>query len=443
MEKLKKYLYWATIGLFAYMPFHIFLSQWLSTYTNGLDAWKIAKDVFTAILVSILVCMVLISRKYTKSYLILLGFAAVYLLLHIALLIGTNQPADTGLLATVYNNRLIWYVLIGYSLAIIAPKLTKPRRFVEVLLVASTVVCLFGFAQRFLPPDFLTNFGYSIERGTKPNFFIDDKPDLPRVFSTIRDPNSLGAFLILPSTIVLLALIRFWRTSKRMFLIGLLMLHGLINILTFSRSSFLGMLMTHVFVTLYLFKDWTRVYIRRFAIPIVILMMVLGGTVFIWRDAYFVQNTVFHADESTTLADPNELRVQLAQKGFDGVAANPEGNGPGAAGLVSTKLKNGGLLTENYYLQIAYEVGLVGLALFIGFLAYVISQLWSRRHSLITQALLASFIGLSFMNLLLHTWSNEAVAVSWFMLAGVVMGQPVRKFLSLNTIKQKRNISTG
>ncbi len=432
MDTFKKYLYWTALALFIYMPFHIFLSQWLSTYTNGLDAWKIGKDVVTALLVAALVGTVLLTRKYTKPYLVLLGFAAVYFLLHIVLWFGTNQPNDTGLLATVYNNRLIWYVLIGYSLAILAPKLAKPRRLVEIFLIISTVVAVLGIVQRFLPADFLTNFGYSIERGAKPSFAIDDKPDLPRIFSTIRDPNSLGAFLILPCTILGMALVRRWRTSERMLLAGLLMLHVLALLLTFSRSALIGAILAGIAGLAFIFRQSIRAHLHKFVWLSVALFIMLGGIVFILRDQYVVQNVVFHADESTTLDDPQELRVDFLQKGLNGVADNPEGNGPGTAGLVSTRLPQGGLLTENYYLQIAYEVGIAGLLLFLAFLSFVLIQLWTLRQNRIVQALLASFAGLTFINLLFHGWSNEAVAIAWFMLAGVALGSPVKTLQRLS-----------
>jgi O-antigen ligase len=114
--------------------------------------------------------------------------------------------------------------------------------------------------------------------------------------------------------------------------------------------------------------------------------------------------------------------VQLFQKGIDGIAADPEGRGPGTAGLVATKLSNG-LLTENYYLQIGYEVGIAGLLMFIGLLVVVLRQLWTLRQSFLAQTLLASFVGLAFMNLLLHTWANEAVAASWWLLTGILLWQ--------------------
>jgi hypothetical protein len=425
MDKFKKYLFWAALALFIYMPFHIFLSQWLSTYTGGLELWKGAKDAFTALLTAGLVGAVMWTRKYTRLYLQFLLIALVYLVLHLIVMLATDQPTDTGLLATVYNNRLIWYLLIGYSLALLVPKLPRPRTVAKVFLIVSTIVCVIALAQWILPKDILTHFGYSVDRGVKPMFYIDDKLDFPRVFSTIRDPNSLGAFLMIGSTLSLLCLVRFWNTSRRMFFMGLEILHGLIILLTFSRSAMIGTFIAHALALAFVFRDQLLAFLKRYVLVLVGLLVVVCLGLFAARDQYVVQNVLLHSDESTVLDDPNELRVKLFQTTVDGVADDPEGHGPGTAGLVSTRLPNG-LLTENYYLQIAYEVGMVGLLIFLAFLYLVLRELWLRRDRLIVQALLASFVGLAFMNLLLHTWANEAVALAWFMLAGLMIGQPIR-----------------
>ncbi len=422
MNSFKKYLYWATLGLYIYIPFHIFISQYFSTFTGGLDAWKIAKDVFTAALVSVIVCTTLITRKYTRPFLVFVGFAIVYLLLHIISWIATDQPNDTGLLATVYNNRLIWYLLIGYGLALLMPEPQHRRTFTRVLIGASTVVCLIGLAQWILPKDIMTHFGYSIERGVKPNFFIDDKPDFPRIMSTIRDPNSLGAFLILPTTLLVILLTKLRDSKQRILIMGLLLLHSLAILLTFSRGAWIGMTVALIAVGIFTFKNHIHISVRKLILPAVILIFLTAGVLYSQRNSYFVQNIVLHSDSKTVAADPNELRLEFLNKSINGVENNPEGNGPGTAGLVSTRLTDGGLLTENYYLQIAYEVGLMGLLIFVAFMIYVCKILWSLRHKTIAQALLASFVGLACINLLIHGWSNEALAASWFMLAGLVIG---------------------
>jgi hypothetical protein len=421
LRTLTKYLTLGGVGLFVYMPFHILLSQWLSTYTGGLNGWKIAKDIVAALVTILCIVTVIIARKYTKLYMWLVGITALYTLIHLILLISTNQPFDTGLLATVYNTRLLWFVLIGYSLVLLQPRELLARRFMNLLLVLSTIVCVIGLLQWILPKDIMTHFGYSIDRGVKPNFFIDDKPDLPRVFSTLRDPNSLGAFLILPITLLSHMLVEGWKTKRRMFLGGLLTLHVLILCLTFSRSALMGVVLSVGSVFILGYYKYLLALARRFVIPLAILCIVTLIGVFVLRDQYIVQNVVFHSDENTQLTDSNNLHVIQIEKGLDGIVDQPLGNGPGTAGLVSVHNKNGGLLTENFFIQITYEIGVIGLLVFIGFLYLVVKRLWELRKNHIAQALIASFVGLVFMDMLLHTWANEAVAVSWFLLAGAAL----------------------
>lgn len=422
MYMIKKYLYYGALGLFVYMPFHIFLSQWSSTFTGGLDIWKVAKDVFAAALVSALVLIVLYQRLYTRLYLSLLGLAILYLMIHLVLFATTHQPTETGLLGTTYNNRLIWFVLIGYSLALIYPTKHLHNRFAKIIIGLAVVVSLLALAQWLLPKDIMTHFGYSIDRGVKPNFFIDDKPNLPRVFSTLRDPNSLGAFLLLPSTLIITALFRYWRTSKRTLLLGIQGLLGLTVFLTFSRSAFVAVLLAHATVLSYLLRKRVVVLVKNFAIPLLLLLVGLGVAGYLLRDQYVVQNVVFHADESTQQADSNELHAYYIKKGIDGIEQHPEGQGPGTAGIVSTKLPSG-LLTENYFIQVGYEVGLLGLGIFLVFLGMIVNTLWRVRNGIVPIGLLGAFVGLVFMNMLLHTWSNEAVAASWFILAGLTLPQ--------------------
>ncbi len=427
MQTVQKYLVYAALALFIYMPFHIFLALWLSTFTGGLDAWKIAKDVLTAALTVASVALVFGTRKHTRLYVWLVGLTALYGLHHLGIMFFTDQPLDTGLLATTYNVRLFCFLLIGYSAALLVPRQFNTRLLARVLIIASTTVCLIGIAQYVLPKDIMTHFGYSLERGVKPMFFIDDKPDLPRIMSTIRDPNSLGAFLILPITILAQALVRSWKTQRRMLLAGLLLLHVWALFLTFSRSA-LGATVLSLGVAFALgYQKQIRAFGKRYSYLIVAGVVILFVGAFALRDQYFVQNVIFHADESTQLDDPQELRVSLVQRGIDGIVDKPLGNGPGTAGLVSVHNENGGLLPENYFVQVGYEVGVFGLMLFLALLGYVLWQLWQRRQDQIVQALIASFVGLFLMNLVLMTWANEAVACAWFMLAGAALVLKINK----------------
>ncbi len=80
------------------------------------------------------------------------------------------------------------------------------------------------------------------------------------------------------------------------------------------------------------------------------------------------------------------------------------------------------MVSENYYLQLALETGLLGLALFLA-ATFNLAVVLARSPEPIMSALLAAFIGLSLAGLFTHVWANDAVAYSWWGLAGLVYGR--------------------
>jgi O-antigen ligase len=154
-----------------------------------------------------------------------------------------------------------------------------------------------------------------------------------------------------------------------------------------------------------------------------VVLLVLAGAAVSAKDTYFVQNVIFHADESTVLEDPNELRVRFWSESWQSAVTDPLGHGPGTAGLASIRNDvQGTVLNENYYLQILYEVGFVGLLLLLAIIGVVGLLLYNTfRHEKNTVALgvLAALAGLLVTNFLVHIWSNEAVAYTFWALAGL------------------------
>ena len=421
---MKRLPIWGVYALLAYMPFHIFLSQWLSTWTGGLSAWKVGKDVLTMALVLLGLVLVLAKRLSNKKlFLVLSAVSVLYLILHIGLyFIRQDTTQEVGALATVYNNRVLWYLLIGLAAALIAPKEVNLGKLTRLVLVASTVVCLVGVAQYHLPKDIMTNFGYSVERGVKPAYFIDDKPDLPRIMSTLRDPNSLGAFLLLPILLLVQRLLDKARKNQRMMNAGLLLLHGLTLFLTFSRGAWAAMAVSLAALALTRYRQELASLLKKTWPWLATGLVVLLGAVYILRDQYIIQNIVYHSDESTTAElDSNELHAAFIENGVKGATEEPLGHGPGTAGIVSIQNTEGSLLTENYFVQIAYEVGILGLLLFVGILIFIQKKLITGPQSDLLIALAASFWGFILMAMVSHLWTNEAVAVYWWLLSGVAI----------------------
>jgi hypothetical protein len=425
------YLKWIALGLIVYMPLHVFLVQWLSTYTGGLDTWKAAKDIMIVILVPVLIFLSYRRGLFQdKTFRRLMIVGGLYTLLH-GLFVLFDQLDDTysAIVGSVYNTRLLGYLLLGYLVG----SARDGARYLKLLLTATVIiaslVALFGIMQYFLPSDLLTHVGYSLERGVKPLFFIDDKPDLPRVMSTLKDPNSLGAYLILPILLTGFATFKekvnkdtFIRPFRREVLAVMLVMQFIALALTFSRGALLGLGLSIVTLLCIVTGKKLIIHLKKYMLLIFVLLLLLVSSTFLFWDSYTFQNIVFHADESTVLANPNELRVSLTQDAVEDVLESPLGQGPGSAGLVAITNPQGGVLTENYYLQVAYEVGWLGLLLFIAILSTIIYQLSSMaRSNTATAVLLASLAGYLFYSLLIHLWSNEAVALQFWLLAGAAL----------------------
>ncbi len=421
MQTLRRIPYYGFSALLIYMPFHVFLAQSVSQATGGLEIWKIAKDALLLVLVLFTICLMFIRREGGRLFYWLLGLSVLYGMLHLVLWAAHSDIfRDSALLGIVYNNRLPCFLLLGFGAHILNKDKFVFSSVIKIVIGVSSVVALLGVLQYLLPKDLLTHAGYSLERGARPSFFIDDNPALPRIMSTLREPNALGAYLLLPITLLTALVIKI-RDSRRILLGGLLILHGLALFLTFSRSAWLGAIVAVIIVIWWSYKGNVTSLFKRYWPVLVItsLLLVVGG--YAARNTTVFQGYITHAtmDETNDL-DSNDHHIQLIQRGVEGVIEQPLGYGPGTAGLASIRDPAGGQLTENYYVQIAYEVGIIGLLVFLAVTVLVYRQLWLRRDFIAT-VLIASFWGYVLINMLLHTWSNEAVAAQWWLLAGAAL----------------------
>jgi len=427
-----KTLFYISLGLIIYMPLHVLIVQWFSLATGSIEIWKAAKDVLLFSGSPILLYLSWRRGLFKdKNFRILFALGAVYALIHGLFLLLDNDDHNLSAVAgTVFNTRLLAYLLLGYLVGSAKNGQLYLKYLLTTSIIIASLVALFGVAQYFLPHDLLTHAGYTLERGVKPLFFIDDKPDLPRVMSTLKDPNSLGAYLILPIILSGLAFTKnkfnkelFVRPFRRSVLAAMLITQLGALFLTFSRGALLAFFLSVFVAFILVSRQRIGRLIKKFSIPLLIVVVAGSFVAFSARDSYIFQNVVLHADESTVLADPNELRVQLAQEALDDVLEDPIGHGPGSAGLVSISNPQGGVLTENYYLQIAYEVGWLGLLLFVVILSIIMYQLSViGRKNPAAIVLFSAGVGYIFYSFLIHLWSNEAVALQWWLLTGTFLG---------------------
>jgi len=430
MLEVKRIPYYGVLALLIYMPFHIFLAQSVSLATGGLDIWKIGKDIVLFGLTLFTICLVWKQRAETKDFNWLVGFGAAYFILHI-LLWGLNSDiySKSAILGTIYNTRLPAFLILGYGASLLNPGKFVFSSIFKVILGVSSVVAALGALQYFLPKDLLSHLGYSLERGTRPAFFIDDNPAFPRIMSTLREPNALGAYLVLPLSALTWLIISKLKVNRRtMLLAGLWLLHASALFLTFSRSAWLGAFLALSLVLWWKYKSQIANELHRYGTVVVVCVMAVFAVAFFVRDTNFFQHYVIHGnpEEQVVDLDSNDYHTLLLRQGLEGIVDRPLGHGPGTAGIVSIQNPAGGQLTENYYIQIGFEVGILGLVLFVWLNIWVYLKLRNRNDSLAI-ILCASFWGYVVINMLLHSWSNEAVAAQWWLLAGVAVATTYKK----------------
>lgn len=422
MQILTRIPFLTSLFLLAYMPFHIFLSQSLSLVTGGLDAWKIGKDVVLFAAVLFTICLVYLRGRQGRTFTLLVIATAIYGVIHSILwLVHPDLHDRSAILGIIYNMRLPFFAVLGAGASLLLPKFVFSS-VLKLILIISTIVAALGVAQYFLPPDILTNVGYSLERGTRAVFFIDDNPEYLRVMSTLREPNALGAYLLLPAAALLALFIRTKESAKRQMISGAFGLHMLAIFMTFSRSAWLALAVTLSLVVYWQYKARLNTLVKRFWPAVLILLLAVGTTGFVVKDSHFFQQYVVHSNPNEQVADldSNDYHSLLVQQGLKGIQKEPLGHGPGTAGIVSIQNPDRGQLTENYYIQIGYEVGIIGVVLFIALNAWLYMHI-RQRKDVLSIVLLASFWGYVVTNMLLHTWSNEAVSAQWWILAGMAI----------------------
>lgn len=429
MQRITRASFWIFVGILAYAPLHILLSTWFGTSFGLLPAAKIAKDVLMVWGLGMAACAYLSKqgiRELFRDKLMWLIAAYTALTLLLAVIKPTDQDAE--ILGIVFNLRFLAFFVYGALLTQLMDVRELRRKSLIAVLMSAFVVLTFGVVQYlFLPTNALTHLGYSRANGVLPAFFIDDKPDLERIMSTQRDPNSLGSYVLI---IVGLAG-ALWLRSKRgrKLAYGFLMLSALCLWFSFSRSAWIGGVL--VIMTLAMFiphkPKISHKQVKLLVITTILaLIMLVLGIVASWN-TYLVQNVILHADQSTTLEDPNQLRIRFVRESIAKIQHNPLGSGPGTAGLASIRNNvQGTQLNEDYYLQVATEVGLVGLALFMAILVLVGWRLLIQAKSgdWLAVGLFVSLVGLMFTNILVHIWATEAVAYTWWGLAALTLIHP-------------------
>jgi hypothetical protein len=208
-------LMWASGSVLLIMtlvPFHAFLTVWLSSLIGHYTALRLWDEVLLA-LAALVVLILLLIDHHMRSHTLprrLVQLVLLYIL--VTLVCGlvafkqqhvTEKSLGYGLIVDL---RFLVFFLIAWSLSLRTKRLQDRWR--GALLFPATLVVIFGLLQAFLlPTGFLHHFGYGPQT-ISPVETINHNQHYLRIMSTLRGANPLGAYLVIPISLLSVLILR-------------------------------------------------------------------------------------------------------------------------------------------------------------------------------------------------------------------------------------------
>ena len=304
------------------------------------------------------------------------------------------------------------FYLVGRMLPYRPPVL---KRLLRYLLLVAILLSIFGLYQAYvLGERFL--WKYRAEAGAPDGSHFTRIAGLfvIRVSSTFTSPNQMGLYLAILTLILVSLLLH--GASRPTRAIPIILVFMVVLLATTSRSSWLA-LATGLCLIVLLRK---RIKVTSIALAAVLLVLLIP---------FLLKFNVFaYVGETLSLTDTSAAgKIPSILSGLSFVYRNPLGIGLGMAGPRSRRFT--GVLgphSENYFVLLAMEVGVVGLALYLAIICAVSIRLHRRYVSLEHRALkavalgtLAAVIGASVGNMFIPSLQEIAVAGYLWLFVGL------------------------
>lgn len=413
------------------LPFHAFLTVWAASNFGHYTLFRLWKE-FLVLISGLGVIWLLLSDRKLRNQTLrqrLVWLMVAYAALDLAVGVAAYFAHHTGAKALAYglldDLRFLVFFIICWVIATRTDRFSK--RWYKLLIWPSVLVVVFGLLQIYvLPADVLVHFGYGAHT-IPPYETINHNQHYVRILSTLRGANPLGAYLVLPISVLLTLLVRYpksWNWAK--LLLGLSAVAVLIA--SFSRSAWIGAVLACLLIGLSAIR---REWLVRYKLPLAVAVAVMVPSALLVGLALnrtpALQNVFLHTQShSASPISSDQAHLSAVTDGLRQVAKYPLGEGPGTSGPASVYNRyRPARIPENYFLQVGEESGWLGLALFTAINIVVGYCLWQRRQDALALSLLASLVGLIFVNLLSLAWTDDTLSYIWWGLAGVALAVPV------------------
>jgi O-Antigen ligase len=242
-----------------------------------------------------------------------------------------------------------------------------------------------------------------------------------RVGSVFFSPLTLGFYLLVPFAA---AADRIARQGLRGAAAGCFLLTGAALLFSQTRSALIGALVVAVIV---LVPTRAHLVQRRLQFAFVLVAVLLV--------ALPVAAATGLSERATTPKSGDERsgvdHLTGLSNGVDAIAHDPVGGGLAtSAGTGQRFDKSNTVISENYYLQVGIETGVVGIFTFVALTVVLLRRLKRAVPDTLAEgggAIRAMGLALAVGSLFLHTWNDFAVAWTFWPLAGAVLGLAVAR----------------
>ncbi|MGH7238049.1 MAG: hypothetical protein ACREGF_05945, partial [Candidatus Saccharimonadales bacterium] len=241
----------------ALLPFHAFLSVLGSSLIGHYTLLRLWKEFLVLIAGLIVIGLGLFDSKLRirliKSRLFWAILAYVVLDLAVGFWAFADHRVSSKALAygLLDDSRFLVFFLIVWAVSLKLPP--SNRHWSRLVLWPAVIVIAFGLLEMsVLPANFLTHFGYRAST-ILPYATINNNPNYVRIISTLRGADPLGAYLILPISLLAVLLIKnkkSWLWAKALLMVGAVAtLYA-----SYSRAAWIGAVLAVLFSAAVLIK---------------------------------------------------------------------------------------------------------------------------------------------------------------------------------------------
>lgn len=355
--------------------------------------------------------------KFNRA--LILFFAVGILSVISAVFLTNTVRPHIGLLHWV---RRIEYV-VPFFIGLTAVKMNaRPRFFAEVLFIASFIAFVYGLGQLYWDFPVISTQNPEYSKGLALRWIPG-----ARVHSTFAGHYDLAAFLVMVFPLAWAMLFVMKKKIERLILLFIVIMPAFwIFLQTESRISFVAYLVG-VSITLWLIKK------RSFIIPFVVFSL-LGMLFFSDLDLRYQHTIKIYKDKLIEVVAPPVYAQEVIEDRSTSIRINVEW--PRALRafqknpLLGTGYSSITLATDNDYLRLLGEVGLVGALAFFLVLVRLGERMWSflrkPRKLNYQTAFVAAFVG-GFVSILINAtfidvFEASKVAIIFWTLAGIAVG---------------------